>query len=165
MNIPSQFPLDLALNILSVLIMVVLVRLLAYKPVRSFLDKRKEKIDKTKEEAERALENAHRSEEEYEAALADAESAAEKRAAEVIAEAKKKAEAIVSEANERADKVLSLAEAKIKADREAALEGIEKETVSLALEIAEKILERRVTDSDTINMAQKFFKESAERKG
>lgn len=155
----SNFPLDIVLNILGIVIIFLLVRLLAYKPVKKFLDARRARLDKEKEDSAKTVAEAEAMRDKYAAVLADAEKNAEAEAKRIIDAANERAGIIISEANERADKVLSLAETKILSEREAALGNIEKESVTMALDIAEKILERRVTDSDTINMAHKFFRE------
>lgn len=153
----SNFPLDIVLNILSIIILFVLLKLLLYKPAKKILDERKERIAKEKADAEEAMKSAVSMKEEYEKTLTNAESLASAEADKILAEARKKADEIVREAEERAQTVLSLAENKINAERQAAKKSMERDTVALALNIAERILERRISDSDTINMAHKLF--------
>lgn len=157
----SKLPLDLILNILSIIILFVILRLLLYKPAKKILDERKERIRKEKEDADAALKDAGDLKAKYEEKLTDAKRAASAEADRIIADAEKRAEAIVSEAESRASTVLSLAESKINAERLAAKKSMERDTVALAVNIAEKILERRINDSDTINMACRLF-ESAD---
>lgn len=153
----SNFPLDIVLNLLSIIILFVLLKVLLYKPAKKILDARKERIAKEKADAENAVNEALSMKEEYEKTLTNAESLAAAEADRILAEARRKANEIVNEAEERAETVLSLAESKIMAERQAAKKSMERDTVALALNIAEKILERRVSDSDTINMAYKLF--------
>lgn len=155
----SNLPIDMILNLLGIAIIAVLVRLLAYKPVKKFLDARRDRIEGEKTSAVDTKAEAEEMKAQYEALLSDAENKATAQAEVIISRANAEAEAIISEAKERAERVVSLAEEKILKERTAALGNIEKESISISLEIAEKILERRVTDSDTINMAQKLFKE------
>ena len=155
----SKFPLDIVLNVLGIIILFIVVRFLIYKPARKFLDERRSRLESEKEEAKDIMEEAERKRSEYEAKLQSSDAEAKAQADAIIEKAKEQADAIVRDANERADKVLSLAEAKMISDREASKKEREKETVEMAFEIAEKVLERRVTDSDTINMAQQLFNE------
>ena len=155
----SNFPLDIVLNILGIIILFIVIRLLAYKPVKKFLDERRGRIAADKEEAKGKIEEAEKMKAEYEEKLSSGEAEAQRRADAIIADARMRAEEIVNEASERSEKVLAMAEAKIKADREASKKERERETLQMAFEIAEKVLERRVNDSDTINMAQQLFDE------
>lgn len=154
----KKFPLDLVLNILGIIILFVAVRFLVYKPVKKFLDARREKIEGKEKELEDEKNAVSALKEEYETKLKTAKSEAEKTASDIIARANKEAEQIVEDAKHRADTVLELAGEKLKAEREASKAEREHETVAMAFDIAEKILERKVNDSDTINMAQKLFR-------
>ena len=153
----NNFPLDLVLNILGIVILFIVVRFLVYKTVKKYLEARRAKPDGEKEEAERLSGEAESMKKEYENKLALSESEANAEADRIISKARQEADAILTEANERAEKVLSMAQSKIIAEREAAKKASERETINMAFEIAEKVLERRVNDSDTINLAQKFF--------
>lgn len=153
----NNFPLDLVLNILGIVIIFIIVRLLVYKPAKKFLDARRERLCAERASADAEKQRALEMKASLEERLSSSEEAAKAEARRIIDEAKTEAAGIIAEANERAEKVLSMAEAKIKAERESAKKASERETISMAFEIAEKILERRVNDSDTINMAQKLF--------
>lgn len=153
----NNFPLDLVLNILGIVIIFIIVRLLVYKPAKKFLDARRERLNAERASADAEKQRALEMKASLEEKLSSSEEAAKAEARCIIDEAKTEAAGIIAEANERAEKVLSMAEAKIKAERESAKKASERETISMAFEIAEKILERRVNDSDTINMAQKLF--------
>lgn len=153
----NNFPLDLVLNILGIVIIFIIVRLLVYKPAKKFLDARRERLSAERASADAEKQRALEMKASLEERLSSSEEAAKAEARRIIDEAKTEAAGIIAEANERAEKVLSMAEAKIKAERESAKKASERETISMAFEIAEKILERRVNDSDTINMAQKLF--------
>lgn len=153
----NNFPLDLVLNILGIVIIFIIVRLLVYKPAKKFLDARRERLSAERASADAEKQRALEMKASLEEKLSSSEEAAKAEARRIIDEAKTEAAGIIAEANERAEKVLSMAEAKIKAERESAKKASERETISMAFEIAEKILERRVNDSDTINMAQKLF--------
>lgn len=153
----NNFPLDLVLNILGIVIIFIIVRLLVYKPAKKFLDARRERLCAERASADAEKQRALEMKASLEEKLSSSEEAAKAEARRIIDEAKTEAAGIIAEANERAEKVLSMAEAKIKAERESAKKASERETISMAFEIAEKILERRVNDSDTINMAQKLF--------
>ncbi len=160
----KNFPLDLILNILGIIVLFVVVRLLVYKPVKKFLDARREKLDLEKEELEKEKNEASDLKAEYKNKLSKSKEDAEKTADEIIARANEEAKHIIEDANRRADTVLEMAGEKLKAEREAAKKAIEHDTLVMAFDIAEKILERKVNDSDTINMAQKLFRSIEEQR-
>lgn len=155
----SNFPLDLVLNLVNIAVMFLLVRMLAYKPVKKFLDERRAKMETKDAQADAAQAQADAMKAEYTAKMEAAQADAQARAQEILDKAQDRANKMVAQAQVRADELLARAQERVEADREDALRSIQEETVSMALDIAGRILQRSVTDEDTQNMANRFFKE------
>ena len=155
----SNFPLDLALNLVNIVVMFILVRVLAYKPVKKFLDARREKMDAKDAQADAAMAQAETMKAEYAAKLETAQADAQAQAQDILDRAQERADKMVAQAQARADELIARAQEQVDADREDALRSIREESVSMALDIAGRILQRSVNDEDTQNMANRFFKE------
>lgn len=63
----SKIPFDLVINILNIVVIFPIVRLLAYKPIRKFLDARRQKLDDEKTANEKIKAEAEEKKAEYEA--------------------------------------------------------------------------------------------------
>lgn len=148
---------DLIINIINIIILFVIVRGLAYKPVKKFLDARKERVAKELSDAAAAKQNAEeealkykelieKSKAEGTEIINEAERTAKQSAAEIIASAKQSAAEITEKARENA-----------KREREAQVASMKDEIAELAFDISRQVLSREVTDEDNMHIADSFF--------
>ncbi len=148
---------DLIINIINIIILFVIVRGLAYKPVKKFLDARKERVAKelsdaaaakqtAEEEALKYKELTEKSKAEGTEIINEAERTAKQSAAEIIASAKQSAAEITEKARENA-----------KREREAQVASMKDEIAELAFDISRQVLSREVTDEDNMRIADSFF--------
>ena len=148
---------DLILNILNILILFFIVRSLAYKPVKKFLDARKARIEKEQADAKELQAQAERSMEEYHALMRESES----RANEIIRVAEQKArensEEITAEAKQQAETIKQKAREDAKKTQRRALVEMKDEVTDLAFQISEKILSREVNEEDNKRIAEEFL--------
>lgn len=153
---------DLIINIINIILLFVIVRTLAYKPVKKFLDERRERIAAEKHEAEEQKAKAQEMYEQYEKLLAEnkssrdeimvnAERDAAASAAEIIANAKKTAREITDKAREETEK-----------EHEAAVVSLKKDVTGMAFDISERLLSREITDKDNQRIADDFFEHYSE---
>lgn len=150
---------DLIINIINIIILFVIVRSLVYKPVRKFLDARTARIDALQAQAAEQLQAAQ-----ARAAQVDEElKAGRTRAEEVLSEAehtaKLNAGKIVEEARSDARKILEKARQDTKAEHNEMISSLKDEIMQLAAGMAEKILEREISDDDNMRLAAQFFSE------
>ena len=125
----------------------------AFPPILETLDARERKIRETIESAERRSAEAERRMAEYEAKM----KASQKEAEEMIAQAKARAQQMKEE-NERqlqadAERIKAGAARDIEQERRKALEDVRRYTADLALRVAEKVVERSLTDADHKRLA------------
>jgi F-type H+-transporting ATPase subunit b len=71
-------PLNILIYIINIVVLYLLLRVLLYKPIRKFLDKREQKIQAQLTDAEEAKKKAHALLEQYQRQLAQAEEEAKK---------------------------------------------------------------------------------------
>ena len=143
----------------ALIVMILVIFFVAYKPVRKMLQKRADYIEENIRQAEEAkaeaLKNASQSEETI--------IASKKEAANIIADAKVTAEnntrAMVEETRLEINKMKSLAEEDIARSKEEAKEEIRQEMVSVALAASEEVLKREVNEKDNARIVEDFIKE------
>lgn len=148
---------DLIINIIDIIILFVIVRALAYKPVKKFLDARKERIAKElsdaaalKSEAEEKAQEYGRLEEESRAKSSEMLSEAERNA-------KKAADEIIEAAKENAAQINAKARENAKKEYDAQLTSAKDDITEIAFDISKQVLAREVTDEDNKRIADAFF--------
>jgi F-type H+-transporting ATPase subunit b len=125
----------------------------AFPPILETLDARERKIRESLEQAERHREDAERKMRDYEAKLA----AVAREADSILADAKTRAQRLLEENEQRltaeADRIKGEATREIEHERRKALQEIRTQTTDLALMVAEKVVERSLSDADHRRLA------------
>ena len=144
---------------LALVIMILVVFFVAYKPVRKMLAKRADYVESNIRDSELAKAEAERSVVAAEERLV----ASKKEAAEIVANAKVTAEENQKEMIEQTqleiNKMKALAEEDIARSKEEAKEEIRQEMVSVALAASEEVLKREVNEKDNARIIEDFIKD------
>ena len=141
-------------EIISFAILLFLLSKFAFPHILSSLDERERKIRETIEAAERQRAEAERRLAEYEAQM----KAAHKEAEALLEQAKLRARQLLEE-NERrlteeAERIRASTTREIDQERRRALEDVRGYATELALRVAEKLVERSLTDADHKRLAE-----------
>lgn len=130
----------------------------AFPGILSVLEEREKKIKDSLDQAERHRSEAEARLKEYEAKL----SAAGKEAEAILAAAKERAQRLLDENEQRltadAERIKGDATREIEQERRKALQDIRTQTTELALMVAEKVVQRSLTEADQ----RKFADEALE---
>ena len=125
----------------------------AFPGILSALEEREKKIKDSLDQAERLRSEAERKLREYEAKL----SAAAKEAEGILAAAKERAQRLMEENEQRltteAERIKGDATREIDHERRKAVQEIRAHTTDLALMVAEKVVQRSLTDADHRKLA------------
>lgn len=143
----------------ALVVLIIVVIVFAYKPVKKILKKRQDHIEENIKEAEKSKlvwqENELKSKETV--------LASERTAADIVAEAKKAAEkekaAILETTQLEVNKMKSDAENDIARMEEEAQEQIKKEIVNVALDASKELLGREVSSKDNVRLVEDFIEE------
>ena len=126
----------------------------AFPPILETLETRERKIRESLEQAERHRAEAERKMREYEAKLA----AASKEAEAVLVQAKERAQQLLEENEQRllaeAERIKGDATRAIDQERRRAIQEIRTQTTDLALQVAEQVVGRSLTDADHKRLAE-----------
>ena len=143
----------------ALVIMVLVIFFVAYKPVKKLLTKRADYVENNIRESENAKAEATKNA----TAAQEALIASKKEAAEIIANAKEMAEsnkkASIDETQLEINKMKALAEEDIEKSKLDAQEEIKKEIVNVALAASEEVLKREVNEKDNKKIVEDFIKD------
>lgn len=151
-------------QICNLFIQVFLIKKFLIKPVKEIIEKRKQLATKELDEARVSNEEAAKLKAEYEQNLADAKNEANEIIASANRTAVSKSEEIISNANKEAAAIRNKAEADIELERKAAVNGVKNEIGSMAVDIANKIIEREVNEEDHKKLIDEFIENVGESK-
>ena len=148
---------DLLINIVSIIVLYLVVKKLAYKPVKKFLDARTERVEAQKAEAETALIEATEMKEKYDELLKDSENAKADAIKEGINNAKAEANEIINSAREQAKTIVDKANKNAIAKEQEALDNARDEIVNLAIDASQTLLKREFDDADNKRLIEDFL--------
>jgi F-type H+-transporting ATPase subunit b len=154
----SKLPLDLLLNILNIILLFLITRFLVYKPVKKFLNQRKERIEAEKAEAQQQMDEAQKLKDEYNSLLSEAEEKSRQTVLDGEEKARQQAMSIVEQAKKQSDEILADARQQATLEKEKTLSSLQGDVASLAVSISEKILAREIKDSDNKRIVDEFLK-------
>lgn len=140
-------------EVVSFAILLFVLYKFAFPGILSVLEEREKKIKDSLDQAERHRSEAERRLKEYEARLA----AAGKEAEGILTAAKERAQRLMEENEQRltteAERIKGEATREIDHERRKAIQEIRTQTTDLALMVAEKVVERSLTDADHRRLA------------
>lgn len=148
---------DLIINIGSIVVLFVIVKKLAYKPVKKFMDARTERVMAQKTEAEALKAEAEEKEARYSALLAECENAKAAAIKEGEKQAHKESEEIISEAKKKAEEIVSKANIKAQDKYDRAVEEANDYIVNLTIDASSMLLKREINDDDNKKIVEEFL--------
>ncbi|MDO7786830.1 F0F1 ATP synthase subunit B [Desulforamulus aquiferis] len=144
------------------LVLLVLLRVFAYKPFMNVLEKRRELIESSISAAEEDKKQA----EQLRASLQADLKRSREEAADVMARATKSAEdqaqQIIEAAKTEANRVKDSALAEIQREKEKAVAELRDQVATLSILVAGKIIEQKINDDIQKDLVNKFVKEAGD---
>ncbi|MDO4744817.1 MAG: F0F1 ATP synthase subunit B [Clostridia bacterium] len=149
---------------INLLILVLIMKKLLFKPIMNMLAQREEEVNSMYKQAEEAQQNAENLEKDYTQKLSVAKEEAARIMKDTVREATLKGEEIVSDAQNKAAAVLSKAHKEIERERLSAVNEIKSDIASIAVSVAEKVIEKDINESDYERLVEEFINGSGEEK-
>lgn len=144
-------------QVLNFLILVAILRALAYEPVAKMLKQRSEKIQNSLDQAAADRKAAEQTLAQYKTQLAEAN----KRAQEIVDRAeltaRQEREALVAETKREIERMKQTAQAEIQNERDRAFEEMKAEIVTLSLQAAEKIVAKNLSSKENDKLVNDFI--------
>lgn len=146
-------------QIAALIVMIIIVIVIGYKPVKKMLKKRQDYVESTIKDAE--LSKAQAEQDRIQAS--EAILASRNEASLILKTAKSDAEQtsaqMISDTNEQIAKMKLQAEEDIARSRQEALDDIHDEMVSIALSASSELLKREINEKDNARIVEDFIKE------
>lgn len=128
-----------------------------FGPVMKMIADRQKEIDDLYSDAERSRSEAAALETEYRGKLTDAAETGERMVQEAVQRGRKREEEIIRQANAEAEAIHAKASADIAREKKKAVSEAKTEISRIALEIAEKVVGRALTDTDQAGLVDGFI--------
>ena len=130
---------DLIINIVNIIVLFVIVKTLAYKPVKKFLDDRKAKIEKQLNDAAEAQKQADEKAQRYEGLISDSKKECAELKVKAEREAKESADAILANAKADADNITAKAREDAQREHDAKIASVKDDITELAFDISRQV--------------------------
>jgi len=151
---------SLIAQLINFIVLLVLLYLVAYKPILKIFDARSNKIKESMEQTESIKQQAANAEEEAKKQI----EAASKEGQEMVARAVKAGDEIRQKAQEEAkpeaESLISKARTEIQRERDEAIDELRKEVAELTVSAAEKVIEQKLDKEAHRQLIDKVLDES-----
>lgn len=149
---------------INLLILFLIMKKLLFKPITNIIKQREEEVGLIYEKAEAAQRDAEGMRIEYTNKLSEANNEAGRIIKGATVYANEKSEEIVSEAKDAAEQIKLKAEKEIEQEKKKAIDEAKCDIASIAITIAEKIIERDIKNEDHERLIEEFINTSGDVK-
>ena len=153
----SIAPWTIILTWVNLIILVLIMKKLLFKPIMNVLSQREEEVKTMYTKAEDAQRSAQKLESEYTSKLSSAKEEAAQIMKDATHEATLRGEEIVSSAQQKASAILEKAQKEIEREKEVAVSEIKNDIASIAVDIAQKVIEKDINESDHEKLVEEFI--------
>ena len=143
--------------LLNTLIIFFVARKFLFKPVHKMITDRQKEIDDMYASAGNAKAEAESMAEDYRQKLSEAQAASERLVKEAVTRGQNREEEIIRQANAEAAAILDKAAADVAREKKKAVNDAKNEISALAMDIAEKVVGRSLTDGDQSALVDHFI--------
>ncbi len=144
-------------TVITFLILLFILKKVAWKPILNALDQREMAIKDSLEKAEKAKEEAHRVLQENQASLIKAEDESKKIIEQSRVYAEKLKEQMIKESKEQAKKIIEDASAEIEQKKEDAFIELKTRVAEIAIQTAEKILHENLDKDSNKKLVDRYI--------
>lgn len=145
-------------TLLNLVLTFLILKKFLFKPVNKMIDERQKEIDDSFAEAETARANAENLKADYDRKLAEAKNTSAQIIQEARQEAYRRSDEIILQAKQDADALRAKAEAEVEMERKKAFNEAKDDISRIALEIAEKVVERKLDGADQDRLFEDFLR-------
>jgi F-type H+-transporting ATPase subunit b len=144
-------------QIVNFVLLLILLRLVLYKPILKMLDERRQRIAQSMEDAEKAAEARQRAEEEYQKEIEKVTQERERLRAEMVAGIASEREQLLTQARAQAETVLADARTQTESERQRMLKDLRGQVATLAIAAANKIVGETLDEQRQRRLVEEFF--------
>lgn len=156
--------LKILLHLANFAVLAVGLFFLLYKPVKKFMDKRKEEIEGEIEKGEKLQKEAQEIKATYEEKLVEAEEESERIKSDAYESASRERDRIIAQANEEAKVIKEEADKELEELKRDTIAQAKDELAEVALKIADEVIGREVSREDNQRIVDECLDEWSNRK-
>ena len=145
-------------TLLNMVITFLILKKFLFKPVNKMIDDRQKEIDDLYADAEQSKAAAAATRQDYEKRLSEAEQASAELISSAQQEANRRSDEILREAKSEANAIRAKASRDVELEKKKALNEAKDDIARIALDIAEKVVERDLTADDQDRLFEDFLK-------
>lgn len=160
---PISLDLTYLVQIISFLILFLILKKFAWKPLMNMMEKRRQFIEDNLAHAEQERQEAERIRQEYQQEMRQARQEAQAIMERAAKTSEERAAQILAEARLDTEKMKRSALADIEREREKAIADVRAQVVDLSIAVAEKILQQKLDMQGHETMINKFIQEVGDR--
>jgi F-type H+-transporting ATPase subunit b len=150
-------------QLVTFIILLVLLRVAAYKPLMRMLDERSKRVKESMEQAEALKEQTSRGEEEVKKQLETASREGQERITRAVKAGEEMKDKAKAEAKVEAEALLARARAEIQHERDEAIGEVRREFGDLTILAAEKVIDRSLDKKEHQELIDKVLEESTKK--
>jgi F-type H+-transporting ATPase subunit b len=151
-------------QIVTFVILLVVLRLVAYKPLMKMLDERSKRVKESLEQAEAVKEQSARAEDEVKKELAKASQEGQERIARSIKAGEEVKQKAQDDAKKEAEALLERARAEIHQERDEAINDVRREFADLTILAAGKVIDSSLDKEKHKELIEKVLEEGTTEK-
>ncbi|MEW9677023.1 F0F1 ATP synthase subunit B [Lentibacillus sp. L22] len=155
---------DMIVQLVAFIILLLLLRKFAWRPLMNIMQKREEYVVSEIEAAEKSRAEAERAQEEATKQLKQTKQEAQS----IIEDAKKlgskQEQEIIDTAKQEAERIKQAAQEEIQNEKEKAIQALQDKVASLSVLIASKVIEKEISESDQEKLINDYIKEAGEER-
>ena len=150
-------------TLLNMVITFLILKKFLFKPVNKMIDDRQKEIDGLFADAEAAKAKAAELKSDYDARLAEARDESARIVQSATQEANRRSDEIVRQARLEADAIRSKASDEIEREKKKALNEVKTDISRIALDIAEKVVEKEIDPADQQRLIDGFLRDMGDQ--
>ncbi len=158
-NLPT-----LLTQMVTFIILLVILRFVAYKPIMRMLDERSKRVKESMEQAEAVKEQSAHAEEELKKQLGEASREGQERIARAVKAGEEVKQKAQEDAKKEAETLLNRARAEIQRERDDAIGEVRREFADLTVLAAGKVIEKSLDKEEHRELIDKVLEESSTQK-
>jgi len=158
-NLPS-----LLTQVVTFIILLVLLRFVAYKPLMRMLDERSRRVKESMDQAESVKEQSAHAEEEVKKQLVEASREGQERIAKAVKAGEEMKQKAQEDAKQEAEVLINRARGEIQRERDEAISDVRREFADLTVLAAGKVIDRTLDKEKHRELIDKVLEESSTEK-
>jgi len=148
-------------QIVTFVILLIILRAVAYKPLMRMLDERSQRVKESMDQADSVKEQSARAEEAVKKELEKASREGQERIARAVKAGEDVKQKAQEDARQEAEALITRARAEIQRERDDAINGVRREFADLTVQAAGKVIERSLDKEQHRELIDKVLEESS----